>query len=190
MPLCDAAGIDRPIDEDVAVALLDPILLGTPDEVIATLGAVSWRKDLLVAHGADIALLERGDVLAAMERGTAAANHELAQEYRANKGRQRRGVRLSELDTAVLKYTGQYLTGANIPARKPGSVPSRFRARVLQVIGTAEEASAGMRIRRPVLGGRNSTRKKDWEAMTAAVESALQGPTRSSRWTLCGAWRS
>ena len=175
MPLCDAAGIAGTIDEDAAVALLNPILLGTPDEAIVALSGVHWRKDLLVAHGADIALLERGDVLAAMERGTAAANHERAQEYRANKGRQRRGVRLSELDTAVLKYTGQYLTGANIPVRKPGSVPSRFRSQVLEVIGTAEDASAGMRIRRQPFGGSTSTRRKDWDAMTAAVEKALGG---------------
>ncbi|MFD6069832.1 DUF6357 family protein [Amycolatopsis lurida] len=32
LPLCEAAGIRGPLDESAAVALLDPILLGEPDD--------------------------------------------------------------------------------------------------------------------------------------------------------------
>lgn len=173
IPLCDAAGIDGPIDEAAAGALLDPILLGTPDQVLATLSGIRWRRDLLVAHGADLALLAQGDVLGAMKNGTVRSDYERAEEWRANQGRQRRGVHLTDLDDAVLKYTGQYVTGATIPARKPGSVPSQFRSQVLAVIATAEGACVGMRIRRQRFGGSTSTRSKDWDAMTAAVEKAL-----------------
>ncbi|MDT0488633.1 DUF6357 family protein, partial [Streptomyces doebereineriae] len=62
LPLCDAAGTRGRLDEDAAVALLDPVLLSAPEDVDALFRRIPWDRGRLVAHGADTRLLERGQV--------------------------------------------------------------------------------------------------------------------------------
>lgn len=44
LPLCDAAGTRGQLDEDSAVALLDPILLSAPSEVDALFRRIPWDR--------------------------------------------------------------------------------------------------------------------------------------------------
>ncbi|KIX76921.1 CchlT, partial [Streptomyces sp. MBRL 10] len=70
LPLCDDAGTRGPLDEDAAVALLDPILLSPPADVDSFFRHTRWDRSRLVAHGADTGLLGRGRILAAMRSAT------------------------------------------------------------------------------------------------------------------------
>jgi len=174
LPLCDAAGTAGLLDEDAAVALLDPVLLGPPEEVDALFRAAGTRTTTLVAHGADLRLLERGQVLDSLGSATERADWERAQAYEANRGRARRGVHLAPIDEAVLRYTGQYLHGATRPGRNPEAVDPELLSEVLRVVATAEQASAGLRIRRDPRRGTRATDKRDWSRMDAAVGDALR----------------
>lgn len=69
-PLANAAGIGGPLDESAALALLDPILLSTDDEVDRFFWKNRWDKRLLVAHGANIRLLGRVQLVAAVRHAT------------------------------------------------------------------------------------------------------------------------
>ncbi|MCD0446558.1 DUF6357 family protein [Glycomyces sp. A-F 0318] len=175
LPLCHGAGVSGPLDEAAAVALLDPILLAGPDDADAFLARVGWDRSRLVAHGADIGLLESGRVLAAMGAAAEAADWKRAQEYEADRDRARRGVALSPLDAAVLKFTGQYLHGATIPRRDPAAVDPGLLPEVLGVIGTAERARTGTSIARDPRRGRTGTDKRDWTRMEEAVGAAVRG---------------
>ncbi|GIG65708.1 DUF6357 family protein [Phytomonospora endophytica] len=174
-PLCHAAGIRGPLDEAAAVALLDPILLARPDEVDAFLRRTKWERALLVAHGADIELLEDGRVLASLSAATESSNWQRAQTYEADQRRARRGVTLSPLDAAILKFTGQYLHGSTIPRRDPRAVEPALLPVVLRVVATAERACADMNIARDPRRGKLGTDKRDWKRMEAAAEAALRG---------------
>ncbi|MEU9731465.1 DUF6357 family protein [Streptomyces sp. NPDC048002] len=174
LPLCEAAGTRGPLDEDAAAALLDPILLSPPAEVDALFRRISWDRSRLVAHGADIALLRRGQVCAAMRTATETANEMRAQEYHADRRRAERGTVLGPLDAAILKYTGQYTHGATIPGRNPDAVDPALLPEVLRVIATAEQACAGMRIGLDPRRGKNATDKRDWDRMTATVDAAVR----------------
>lgn len=44
LPLCDAAGTRGPLDEEAAVALLDPVLLSVPADVDATFRRIRWAR--------------------------------------------------------------------------------------------------------------------------------------------------
>lgn len=70
LPLCDAAGIRGPLDQDAAVALLDPILLGPSARIDAHFREAGTDPTLLVAYGADLRLLEAGRVLDALHTAT------------------------------------------------------------------------------------------------------------------------
>lgn len=146
LPLCDAAGTRGRLDEDAAVALLDPILVSAPAEVDALFRRIPWDRGKLIAHGADIDLLERGQVHAAMRAATETSDGKRAQKYHADRRRAERGTVLGPLDAALLTYTGQYLHGATIPKRLPDAVDPALLSGVLRVIATAEQACAGMRI--------------------------------------------
>ncbi|MEU1601910.1 DUF6357 family protein [Micromonospora matsumotoense] len=122
LPLCDAAGPRGRLDENAAVALLDPVLLSSPADVDALFRRVGWDRDRLVAHGADLDLLERGQVCKAMRAATEGSNEKRAQEYHADRRRATRGAVLGPLDAEILRYTGQYLHGATVPRRMPGAV--------------------------------------------------------------------
>lgn len=65
LPLCYAAGTRRPWDEGAAAGLLDPVLLGTREEVDALFARIRWDRRLLLAHGASVSLLDRGRVVEA-----------------------------------------------------------------------------------------------------------------------------
>ncbi|MBB5867238.1 hypothetical protein F4553_000617 [Allocatelliglobosispora scoriae] len=174
LPLCDAAGTRGELDESAAVALLDPILLAAPAEVDALFQRVRWYEARLIAHGADIDLLERGQVYAAMHAATEQANDKRAQEYHVTRRRAERGVVLGPLDTGILRYTGQYLHGSTIPRRLPDAVDPELLPRVMEVIATAEQACAGMRIGLDPRRGKRGTDKRDWDRMAAAVDAAVR----------------
>ncbi len=174
IPLCDAAGTRGPLDENAAVALLDPILLSAPADVDATFQRIQWAKGPLISHGADINLLERGQVCAAMRSATETSDAKRTQVYYADRRRAERGQVLDVLDTALLMYTGQYLHGATIPRRLPDAVNPALLPEVMRVIATAEQACAGMRIGRDPRRGKRGTDKRDWERMAATVEAAVR----------------
>ncbi|MFE1732623.1 DUF6357 family protein [Streptomyces bacillaris] len=174
LPLCDAAGTRGALDEDAAVALLDPVLLSGPADVDALFRRIPWDRSRLIAHGADIALLEHGEVCAAMNTATEAADAKRAQTYHADRRRAERGTVLAPLDAALLKYTGQYLHGATVPRRLPDAVDPALLPEVTRVIATAEQAGAGMRIGRDPRKGKRATDKRDWQRMEAAVGAAVR----------------
>lgn len=174
LPLCDAAGTRGKLDESAAVALLDPILLSAPEDVDALFRRIPWDRGRLIAHGAGIDLLERGQVCAAMRTATETSDAKRAQEYHARRRRADRGVVLGPLDAAILRYTGQYLHGATIPRRTPDAVDPALLPEVVRVVATAEQACAGMRISRDPRRGKRATDKRDWDRMAAAVETAVR----------------
>ncbi|MFD8730448.1 DUF6357 family protein [Streptomyces sp. NPDC059611] len=174
LPLCDAAGTRGPLDEDAAVALLDPVLLAETADVDALFRRIPWDRGRLIAHGADIGLLERGQVCAALRTATETSDGKRAQEYHANRRRAERGTVLGPLDAALLRYTGQYVHGATVPRRTPGAVDPALLPEVVRVVATAEQACAGMRIDRDPRRGKRATDKRDWERMAAAVEAAVR----------------
>ncbi|WP_329213524.1 DUF6357 family protein [Streptomyces sp. NBC_00683] len=174
LPLCDAAGTRGRLDENAAVALLDPILLSAPADVDALFQRIQWDRGRLIAHGADIDLLERGQVCAAMGAATETSNGKRAQEYHANRRRAECGAVLGPLDAAMLKYTGQYLHGATVPKRLPDAVEPALLPKVMRVIATAEQACAGMRIGRDPRRGKRATDKRDWDRMATAVDAAVR----------------
>ncbi|MEU9862493.1 DUF6357 family protein [Streptomyces sp. NPDC047971] len=174
LPLCDAAGTRGPLDENAAVALLDPVLLGSPADVDALFRRIRWDRSRLVAHGADIGLLERGEVCAAMRSATETPNEKRAQEYRADRRRAERGTVLGPLDAAILRYTGQYAHGSTVPRRKPDAVDAALLPEVMRVFATAEQACAGMRIGLDPRRGRRATDKRDWDRMATTVDTAVR----------------
>ncbi|WP_433309456.1 DUF6357 family protein [Micromonospora sp. CA-269861] len=174
LPLCDAAGTRGRLDENAAVALLDPVLLSPPADVDALFQRIRWDRTRLVAHGADIALLERGQVCAAMRAATEGSNEKRAQEYHADRRRAERAVVLGPLDAAILRYTGQYLHGAAIPRRSPDAVDPALLPQVLRVIAIAEQACAGMRIGLDPRRGHRATDKRGWDRMAATVDAAVR----------------
>ena len=173
LPLCDAAGTGGPLDEGAAVALLNPILFGTAAEVDALFSESDVNTTMLIGHGADIALLERGQVVEALHSATGGFDGERVQTYVANRDRARRGVHLGPLDEAVLKYIGHYLHRSTVPGRHPDAVDPELLPGVLRVIATAEQACAGMQIRRDPRRGKRTTDKRDWDRMTTAVDAAV-----------------
>ncbi|MFZ4267778.1 DUF6357 family protein [Streptomyces arboris] len=174
LPLCDAAGTQGRLDENAAVALLDPILLSAPADVDALFQRIPWDRGRLIAHGAVIDLLERGQICAALRTATETSDGKRAQEYRANRRRAERGTVLGPLDTAILRYTGQYLHGSTIPKRTPGAVAPALLPEVVRVVTTAEQACAGMRIGRDPRRGKLATDKGDWDRMAEAVDTAVR----------------
>ncbi|MFB8144073.1 DUF6357 family protein [Streptomyces parvus] len=174
LPLCDAAGTRGRLDENAAVALLDPVLLSAPADVDALFRRIPWDRGRLIAHGADIDLLEQGQVCAALRTVTETSDGKRAQEYRANRRRAERGTVLGPLDAAILRYTGQYLHGATVPRRTPDAVAPALLAEVLRVITTAEQACAGMRIGRDPRRGKRATDKRAWNRMATTVEAAVR----------------
>ncbi|MER6443824.1 DUF6357 family protein [Streptomyces venezuelae] len=174
LPLCDAAGTRGRLDENAAVALLDPVLLAAPADVDALFRRIPWDRSRLVAHGADIPLLERGQVCAAMRTATETSNGKRAQEHHAARRRAERGTVLGPLDAALLKYTGRYLHGATVPGRTPDAVDPALLPEVMRVIATAEQACAGMRIGRDPRRGSRATDRRDWGRMEATVEAAVR----------------
>ncbi|MER5772489.1 DUF6357 family protein [Streptomyces sp. NPDC001985] len=174
LPLCDAAGTRGTLDENAATALLDPILLSAPADVDAHFQHIPWDRGQLIAHGADTDLLERGRLCAAMRQATETPNPKRAQQYHANRRRAERGTALRPLDTAILKYTGQYLHGATIPQRTPDAVDPALLPDVERVITTAEHACAGMRIGLDPRRGKRATDKRDWDRMATTTDTALR----------------
>jgi hypothetical protein len=174
LPLCDAAGTRGRLDENAAAALLDPVLLSSPSDVDALFRRIRWDRSRLVAHGADIDLLERGQVCAAMRAATVTPHEKRAQDYHADRRRAERGALLGPLDAALLRYTGQYAHGATIPRRIPDAVDAALLPKVMSVIATAEQACAGMRIDLDPRRGNRTTDKRDWDRVATTVDAAVR----------------
>ncbi|MFD6907311.1 DUF6357 family protein [Streptomyces sp. NPDC060077] len=174
LPLCDAAGTAGRLDESAAVALLDPVLLSPPADVDALFRRIPWDWSRLVAHGADIDLLQRGQVCAAMRSATGTGDEKRAQEHHADRRRAARGVVPGPLDAAILRYTGQYAHGATVPGRMPDAVDAALLPEVMRVIATAEQACAGMRIGIDPRRGKRATDQHDWDRVATAVDSAVR----------------
>lgn len=174
LPLCDDAGTGGPLDEDAGRSLLDPILLGSPEQVDAFFRMIRRHRGVLVAHGADPDLLDDGQALAATADVREAPNWHRAQEDEAARRRRQRGVRLSALDTAVLTYTGQLLHASTVPRRDPDAVDPGLLAAVLDVIATADGAAAGRPLLRDPRRGRTGVDREAWDEMTSTVEAALR----------------
>ncbi|QNP61674.1 DUF6357 family protein [Streptomyces genisteinicus] len=174
LPLCDDAGTRGALDEGAAVALLDPVLLSPPADVDALFGGIRWDRSRLVAHGARIELLDRGQVCAAMQAATETPDQQRAQKDHADRRRARRGTVLGPLDAALLHYTGRYLHGATVPKRLPDAVDPALLPQVMRVIATAEQASAGMRIGTDPRRGKRATDKRAWKRTETAVEEAVR----------------
>lgn len=181
VPLCDAAGTRGELDEDAAISLRDTILLGSVADVDALFREKALVTTMLVAHGADVPLLERGQLVDSLHSATEESHPQVAQAYVANRDRARRGVRLAPLDEAVLTYTGQYLHSSTRPGRHPAAVEPALLGEVLAVIATAEDASARLSIspRDSSRGGeagdsRSAERRHSWQTMTRAVTGALR----------------
>lgn len=174
LPLCDAAGTRGRLDENAAVALLDTVLLSAPADVDALFRRIRWDRGRLIAHGADIDLLDRGQVCAAMRAATETSDGQRAQKYHAERRRAERGTVLGPLDAAILSYTGQYLHGATVPKRLPDAVDPALLPEVMRVIATAEQACAGIRIGRDPRRGKRATDKRDWDRMATTVDAAVR----------------
>ncbi|MFT4233052.1 MAG: DUF6357 family protein [Leucobacter sp.] len=174
IPLCREAGTRDPLDARAAEELLDPVLLAPADEVDELLAGIAWDRALLVAHGADIELLDRGRIIEALACAGEQANWSRAEEDRANRNRASRGTTLSALDAAILRFTGQYLHGSTIPHRDPDAVDPALLPEVLRVVETAEQACADLRIARDARRGERGTDKRDWQRMEAAVDAAVR----------------
>ncbi|MFI7285721.1 DUF6357 family protein [Streptomyces anulatus] len=174
LPLCNAAGTRGRLDEDAAVELLDPVLLSAPADVDALFQRIQWDRGRLIAHGADIDLLERGQVCAAMRAATGTSDGKRAQKYHADRRRAERGTVLGPLDAAILMYTGQYLHGTTVPKRIPGAVDPALLPEVMRVIATAEQACAGRSIGRDPRRGKRATDKRDWDRMATTVDAAVR----------------
>jgi hypothetical protein len=173
VPLATAAGMRGPIDEDAAVERVGRVLFSSPEELDELFRRIPWDTGQLIAHGADMDLLERGNIYAALSGATVTADWGKVHEHAARSRRAKAGVVLSPLSTAVLRYTGQYLHGGTVPKRLPDAVDPVLLPDVLQVIATAEKASAGIQIHRDPRRGRTATDKQDWDRMSAAAQAAL-----------------
>ncbi|MBB4905911.1 DUF6357 family protein [Actinophytocola algeriensis] len=175
LPLCSAAGIRGPLDQHAAVALLDPILFGTPDDVESLFLGIPWDRRRLVAQGADIALLERGEIFAALRSATVESDWHRVQTYDADRGRARRGVRLTPLDAALLRYTGRYLHCGRLPTREPDAVDPDLLPEVMRVIAIAEQACAGMRLSSDRRRGRSAVKEdRGWKRIEEKVDRAVR----------------
>lgn len=184
LPLCDDAGTRGRLDENAAVALLDPILLAAPADTDALFQRIRWDRSRLISHGADIGLLERGQVCASMRAATETSDGKRAQEYHAGRRRAERGAVLGPLDAAILRYTGQYLHGATVPRRMPDAVDPELLPEVMQVIATAEQACAGMRIGRDPRRGNPAPRTGStgigWNPVSSTISTASGSPRCST----------
>lgn len=146
LPLCTAAGSQGPLDESAAVSLLGTILFGSPDDVESLFRDIHWNMGPLLAQGADIELLKRGELFVALGSETVRSEWYRFEVYPADPTRARRIVRFSPLDVALLKYTGRYLYSGKMPTRQPDAVDPELLPEVMQVIASAEQACAGMRL--------------------------------------------
>lgn len=81
LPLCEQAGVRDEWDDVAAAALLDQILLATPEEVDAALRNSRVQQRVLVAHHADIALLEQRRYIEAVASATTASDWSLVTKW-------------------------------------------------------------------------------------------------------------
>lgn len=176
-PLTDKAGISGEIDQATAKELCTTILFGTETEVETLFKNIAFHDGNLIAHHADVQLLAKGELFAALKSLTYDADLDLAAEHFANRRRASRGIYLGILDAAILKYTGQYLHGGGIPQRNPDAVDPELLPQVLEIVAIAEQAKVGMEF--PWDYDTDDTRylqrdKKVWKDLKDKVEAAVR----------------
>ena len=74
LPLADDAGTQGPLDGEAAAGLLDRILLADAAGVDRDLLKTRWDRRTLVAHGANLKLMQRGKVLESLRHATATSD--------------------------------------------------------------------------------------------------------------------
>ncbi len=177
MPLCDAAGTEGPIDQGAALSLLPPILDGDAPTVDAACRGLRAVEDVLIAHGADPALVEDGRLFAASRDVVDAPRGELVRAHRLAQRDAARGILPGSLDEAVLEYTGLHEHRATIPRRRPEAVAPALMPEVLRVVAVAERAATGSRIRRDPRKGRRGTDRDSWRHLDHLVSEAVRRET-------------
>lgn len=174
LPICEEAGTNNYFNDEAAMALLDPILFGSEAAVELLFQENNWDTRLLVAHNADIELLEQGKLFAALKTATPETDSKRAAEYTANQDRAKRGIVLSPLDEAILRYANQYIYRSNIPSRHPDEVDPKLLPEVLAVIATGEQASAGMELSPNKTAGKiYQINKQEWNTIRDTVTAAI-----------------
>ncbi|MGY4893684.1 MAG: DUF6357 family protein [Candidatus Saccharimonadota bacterium] len=173
-PLGFAAGIDGDIDQHEAVRLCNEILLGSESEVEALFKEIEWHDGYLIAHHADTSLLAKGKLFAATKTLTVDFDNSLSEAHHANRERARRGVFLSILDAAILKYTARYIHRGGVPKRTPEAVDPELLPQVLEIVATAEKAAAGMDLPEDWYDIDHSEAKLAWKRMSEHVENTLR----------------
>lgn len=176
LPLCDMAGTNGPLDEDRASELTQAILFGSVADIEQLFKEITWDLRWLLAHGARLSMLERGKLLTAVQSSTDTAHWGVVQEYNAMRRRVQRGVVLSPLDEALLKYTDLYVHGGRVPIRKPEAVDLAILPNALAVITTAEQAAADTEfsVVRPDNSSDQTLRKQEWQALSTKVTQAVR----------------
>ncbi len=175
--LCERAGSkDRhgKPNKKKARRAIDLVLLGSEAEVEKYFAHEQVPTRMLIAHGANAQKLEKGTLFAAFKNGlTATGNWDLVSEYEINRDRARRGVRLSEFDVVVLRYLNKYLHMGALPSRRPDAVDPARLPSVLEVIGVAERACAGIELPadKPYP---DPAWSKGWDEIDSAVRHGLQ----------------
>lgn len=173
-PLCDAAGIKGCPDTQAAAELFDVILLGSEQEVEELFRSIKWYAQTSIVYGADSELIKKGELFAALKTVNETPNWPRAQEFNANQERSRRGVELSPLDAAVLKYTGLYIHASTIPSRKPDTVEPELLSAVLEIIATAERASDGVELPSWAKSEPSEAKKEEWKHLQNTVQTAVK----------------
>lgn len=175
--LCERAGVkDRngKPNKKEARAAIDCILLGSESEIEEYFTHEQVPTRMLIAHGANAKKLEEGKLFSALEDGvTATGNWDLVWEYEINRDRARRGVHLSAFDVTLLKYLNRYLHMGALPSRRPDAVDTALLPDVLEVIGVAERACAGMELPADTQYP-DPERTRRWNEIEAVAHDALK----------------
>jgi hypothetical protein len=174
LPLCDAAGLKDQPDQEAASHLFATLLLGADQEIETVFNNAVWYPEVLIAYGADISKLESGEIFAAVQTVNEQADWPRAQEYNANQDRLRRGIELSPLDAAVLKYAGLYIYSSALPSRRPGEVEPELLPEVLAIISIAEKASEGIELPSWASREYNPVQKEEWMHLQNTVQEAVK----------------
>ena len=169
-PLCERAGIRGPLPDQAAKSLLDPILCRPEAEVNAFMARTKHSTDVLIAYGANLDHLRNHRFVKALQHVREHPDWKRVDAERAQRQRAEQGVVLGRLDTAVLQFTGRLVHGTTLPRRDLQAVKPAQRAKVLQVIEVAEQASSSMRVRKdpPIVAA--DERPPSWDDQRAIRE--------------------
>lgn len=173
--LADRAGTEGDFDKDTAIALLDPILLGTEAEVEMLFKKIDWNIGVLIASGANASLMEQGALFEGTTLVTEAMDWNRFWEYRAEKDLAERGVSLLELDREILQFTGLYPHKATIPSRRPDKTNPTLLPKILEIISTGEQVALQHDLPSWSTREYTSIQKDEWQQMETRIVEAVSG---------------